>query len=87
MYYSLGQQQASDATLKKLIASHGNESAYQIAEIYAYRGEMDKALEWLERAYQQHDAGLSYVQSDALFKGLRQNPRYLQLLRQMQIPQ
>ena len=50
-------------------------------------GRLDKALEWLERAYQQHDAGLPYVQSDALFKGLHQNPRYLQLLRKMQIPQ
>jgi eukaryotic-like serine/threonine-protein kinase len=87
VYYFLGQQQASDATLKKLIASYGSQSAYQIAEVYAYRGELDKALEWLERAYQQHDAGLPYLQSDALFKGLHQNPRYLQLLRKMQLPQ
>ena len=86
-YHSLGQQQASDTALKKLIAGNGSGSAYQVAEVYAYRGELDKALEWLERAYQQHDAGLPYVQSDALFKGLHQNPRYLQLLRKMQIPQ
>ena len=75
-YHSLGHQQASDAALKKLIAGNGSGSAYQVAEAYAYRGEADKALEWLERAYQQHDAGLPYVQSDALFKGLHQNPRY-----------
>jgi eukaryotic-like serine/threonine-protein kinase len=86
-YHSLGHQQASDAALKKLIAGNGSGSAYQVAEAYAYRGEADKALEWLERAYQQHDAGLPYLQSDALFKGLHQNPRYLQLLRKMQIPQ
>jgi len=86
-YYTLGHQQASDAALKKLIATNGSGSAYQVAQVYGYRGEPDKALEWLERAYQQHDAGLPYVQSDALFKGLRQNPRYLQLLRKMQIPQ
>ena len=86
VYYSLGNQPASDAALKKLIASQGNESAYQIAEIYAYRGELDKALEWLERAYQQHDSGLPYLESDGLFKGLHQNPRYLQLLKKMQVP-
>jgi hypothetical protein len=26
-------------------------SAYQLAQIYAYRGEIDNALEWLERSY------------------------------------
>jgi adenylate cyclase len=72
--------------LKELIAGHGNDGAYQIAEVYAYRGETDKALEWLNRAYQQHDAGLTGLKSDGLFKSLHQNPRYIQLLGKMQLP-
>jgi serine/threonine protein kinase len=85
-YHSLGHQQASEAALKELIASHGNDGAYQIAQVYAYRGEVDKALEWLNRAYEQRDSGLMGLKSDGLFKGLRQNPRYIQLLEKMQLP-
>jgi eukaryotic-like serine/threonine-protein kinase len=85
--HSLGRQPAADAALKALIANHGSESAYQIAQVYAYRGEMDKALDWLNRAYQQHDSGLPYLKSDGLFKSLHQNPRYIQLLEKMQLPQ
>ena len=85
-YHSLGRHQASDAALRELIATHGSEAAYQIAEVYAYRGETDKALEWLERAYQQHDSGVAHLKADHLFNSLHQNPRYLQLLKKMRLP-
>lgn len=85
-YHTLGRHQASDAALRKLIASHGSDGAYQVAEVYAYRGEDDIALDWLERAYQQHDSGVTYVKADNLFNHLRQNPRYLRLLEKMQLP-
>ena len=86
VYQALGRRQASDAALKELIAKHGDGAAYQVAEVYAYRGEADKAMDWLERAYQQHDSGLPSLKSDGLFKSLRQNPRYIQLLEKMQLP-
>jgi eukaryotic-like serine/threonine-protein kinase len=85
-YHSLGRHQASDAALQELITRHANESAYQIAEVYAYRGEADKALDWLDRAYQQHDTGIPFLKSDGLFKGLHQNPRYIELLKKMGLP-
>jgi TolB-like protein len=85
-YHSLGRHQPSEAALRELIARHGNDAAYQVAEVYASRGETDKALEWLNRAYQQHDSGLTGLKSDRMFKGLRQNPGYIQLLRKMQLP-
>jgi serine/threonine protein kinase/predicted Zn-dependent protease len=85
-YYSLGRHQASDTALKELIAKHPNEAAFQIAEVYAYRGEVDKALDWLDRAYEQHDSGLIELKIDPLLNAVRQNPRYLQLLEKMQLP-
>ena len=45
-----------------------------------------KRLEWLDRAYQQHDSGLPSLKTDGLFKGLRQNPRYIELLKKMALP-
>ena len=86
-YHSLGRQQASEAALRELIAKHGNDAAYQIAEVYASRGETDKALEWLNRAHQQHDSGLIGLKSDPMLKSLRQNPGYIQLLKTMKLAQ
>lgn len=52
---------------------------------YAYRGEIDKAFAWMDRAYQQRDRGLLVVKSDCLIKNLRQDPRYTELLKKMHL--
>ena len=82
-YHALGRAGESDAALKKLIATG---AAYQIAEVYGYRGESDKAYEWLERAYDQHDGGLLSLKIDPLLTSLRPDPRYAELLRKMSLP-
>ena len=86
VYHALGQSRASDAALKQLIASSSDVAAYQVAEVYAYRGDADKALDWLERAYEQHDSGLVDLKIDSSFKDLRQSPRYVNLLEKMHLP-
>ena len=48
----------ADAALARLIERFAGTAAYQIAAIYAYRGEKDQAFEWLERARRQGDGGL-----------------------------
>src|ERR1700731_886329 len=40
----------SDAALAELIAKDSETAAFQIADAYAYRGDKDRAFEWLERA-------------------------------------
>ena len=42
--------------------------AYQIAAVYAFRGEADRAFEWLDRAYVQRDGGLTEMKGDPLLK-------------------
>ena len=86
-YYSLGRRQESDAALRELIAAHANDSAFQIAEVYAYRGEVDKAIQWLDRAYEQHDSGLIGLKLDPLLKSLHQHPRYIEILKKMRLQQ
>ena len=85
-YHSLGRQQASEAALRELIARYGGGAAYEVAGVYAYRGEVDKALEWLDRAYQQHDSGLTYLKSDGLVLGPAPEPAYIELLKKMALP-
>jgi TolB-like protein/DNA-binding winged helix-turn-helix (wHTH) protein/Flp pilus assembly protein TadD len=85
-YYALGRREESDKALKRLIVTHQNDCAYQIAEVYAYRGEVDKAFEWLDRAYQQRDPGAPELKTSPLMKGLRQDARYAELLKKMRLP-
>jgi TolB-like protein/DNA-binding winged helix-turn-helix (wHTH) protein/Flp pilus assembly protein TadD len=85
VYQALGRRQDSEAALSKLITTHQIDCAYQIAEAYAYRGEIDKAFEWLNRAYRQRDPGLPEIKTSPLLKNLRQDPRYNKLLKQIHL--
>jgi TolB-like protein/DNA-binding winged helix-turn-helix (wHTH) protein/Tfp pilus assembly protein PilF len=85
-YYAQGRSEDSDKALKQLIATHQNDSAFQIGEIYAYRGEVDKAFEWLERAYRQHDPGTPEMKTSPLMKSLLPDPRCAELLKKMRLP-
>jgi len=86
VYHALGREPDSNASLAELIAKHDTDSAYQIAQVYAYRGESDKSLEWLERAYKQRDSGLPDIKIDPLFKNMRRDARYIELLKKMHLP-
>ncbi len=86
VYHALGREQDSNAVLVELIAKHHTDSAFQIAQEYAFRGESDKSFEWLERAYQQRDPGLTTIKTDPLLKTLRHDPRFLLLLTRMRLP-
>jgi hypothetical protein len=59
--------------------------AYQVADVYAWRGEKDKAFEWLERAYQQRDSGLNGIAWDPLLSSLKGDSRYGSLLTKLQL--
>ena len=85
-YYALGRREESDGALKQLIATYQNDCAFQIAEVYAYRGETDIAFEWLDRAYRQRDAGAPELKTDPLVRSLRQDRRYTELLKKMRLP-
>ena len=69
-----------------MVKNYTDTAAYQIAEVYAYRGEVDRAFEWLERAYAQRDSGLSQIKGDPHFKRLERDPRYAALLEKMHLP-
>jgi len=82
---ALGRRQEANALLARITANSAREAAYQIAEVYAYRGEMGPAFQWLERAWSQRDMGLPGFQNDPLLKGLRGDPRYAAFLKNMQL--
>lgn len=64
-------------------------SRNQVAQIYALRGDKDRAFAWLQRAYVQHDGGFVAVlpnncsiKCDALLRNLSADPRYTVLLKE-----
>ena len=79
-------REAADAALADLIANFRNQLAYQIAEIYAVRGETDKAFEWLQISLDNHDTGLLSFLIDLLIRSLRGDPRYKSMLEKIGLP-
>ena len=86
--YQLGHQAEAQRPLDEMLASPWARSngSYQIAQVYAWRGEVDRAFEWLESAYQHHDAGLAYLKYDPLLRKVRSDARYAALLKKMNLP-
>ncbi len=84
--YVRGDRAAADAALADLIANGRDNLAYQIAEVYAVRGEKDKAFEWLQISFDNHDAGTLTLLVDPLLRGLRDDPRYHKLLEKLGLP-
>jgi serine/threonine protein kinase/tetratricopeptide (TPR) repeat protein len=83
--HASGHEKQSQAALKELIAKNAGDMAYQVAAVYAWRGEKDKAFEWLERAYQQRDSGLNGIAWDPLLSNLKGDSRYNALLAKLEL--
>jgi eukaryotic-like serine/threonine-protein kinase len=58
-------------------------SPTNIAVVYAGLGENDQAMEWLEKALAEHNAGLMMLKVHPVFDPLRSDPRYQDLLRRI----
>lgn len=85
-HYVRGEQQEADATLAELVAKYRDRLAYQIAEAYALRGEKDKAFEWLQISFDNHDGGTLSLLVDPFLRGLQDDPRYKNLLTKLGLP-
>jgi TolB-like protein/cytochrome c-type biogenesis protein CcmH/NrfG len=84
--YVVGDRQAADAALADLVAKAREGFAYQIAEVYAVRGEKDKAFEWLQIAFDDRDAGMLSLLADPLMRSLHDDPRYKSFLAKLGLP-
>src|SRR6185437_7049192 len=79
-YYALRRKADSDAALAALIAKWEKDAPNNIAYVYAYRGEADKAFEWLDKAVEYGDPGLGEVVTENLFAKIHADPRWLAFL-------
>jgi adenylate cyclase len=59
---------------------------YFLAGIHIGLGENDRAMEYLEKSYEEHSHWLIYLHIDPSMDGLRDDPRFLDLLRRVDLP-
>lgn len=78
--HALGDSAGADAVFAQLAERYGEEWAYYIAGVQAYRGDADQAFGWLARSAEGGRQGLSGIASNPLFAGLRDDPRWIPFL-------
>jgi TolB-like protein/cytochrome c-type biogenesis protein CcmH/NrfG len=86
-YWSLGKKSDADLALDKLRRKVGASDPTAIADIYAYRGELDTAISWLERGYRQRDPTMDVIKLRLTYAPLRGEPGYKALLAKMKLPE
>lgn len=87
MAYQIGPDRvAADAALKTLIDTQGDESAFQVAEVYALRNEAGKTFEWLEHAWTTRDPGITGLLIDPWIARYRADPRFAAFCRKVGLP-
>jgi adenylate cyclase len=84
---AVNRKSEADDALMTLITRFGDTEAYFVAMNYAFRGEKDRALEWLERAHDEKATELAQLVGERLFDNLASDPRYKAFLRKMNLPE
>ncbi len=76
---------AADAALQKLIDENAVSGPFQIATVYGLRKEPDKMFDWLERAYTEHDPGLTQLLGTPFILNYRDDPRFAALCQKLKV--
>ncbi len=69
--------------LPLIIKDHSRTSPYGVACAYAVLGDKEAAFAWLRKAADQQQADLVSLKIDPAFEGLRDDPRYAELLKRV----
>ncbi|HEY2683107.1 MAG TPA: TIR domain-containing protein [Steroidobacteraceae bacterium] len=79
-YDALGRKQEADAALASMEKAGADSNAYLIALVYASRNDLNRAFQWLDRAYLDHNPTLTTVKVDPLLRNVQSDPRFKALL-------
>ena len=81
-----GDRAAADAALNALIDGHSNDMSFQIATVYAFRGDADQTFAWLDRAYEARDPGVMAMNDNPFIRELRAEPRFAAFCKKVGLP-
>ena len=85
--HALGRGERSQGIFAELIEKHPRRASYVIAKAYGRCGNAALAFEWLNRAFTAQVKLLTDLKSEPAFRAFHDDPRYLALLRKMNLPQ
>ncbi len=74
--FRAGRRAEADQALAELKADYAVDCAFQIAAVHAGRGETDAAFEWIDRGYEDRDAGMPLILAEPTFRSLHGDPRW-----------
>lgn len=77
----------AEAELTAMQSLLADSASYQYAEIYTQWGDFPRALQWLEKAYQLPDPGISSIRIDEFMDPLRKDPHFQEIERKVNLPQ
>jgi len=83
--YQEGMKRAADTLSSRAQRSHV--AGVRIARVYAHAGEADKAIFWLQRAYEANETPLAHLRVAWDWDELRADPRFQDLVHRMNFPQ
>jgi hypothetical protein len=86
VYSAMGRKADSDAALSAM-ERNGTYFPSDFARVHAFRGDIDRAMSYLEKAYETRDLDLWYIKDEPLLKNLEGDPRYKAFLRKMNLPE
>jgi serine/threonine protein kinase/tetratricopeptide (TPR) repeat protein len=83
----VGRTEQAREVLRQLdgLSSQRYVSPYHMAYVYTGLGEHDRAMDWLERAYEERAGGVFGIKGSFLFTTLRSHPRFKALLGKMNL--
>ncbi len=74
--YMMGKETEAQTLINELLETSADDVPGAMATVYAWRGEGDSAFEWLEKAYEQHDARPDSFLGNLFWRKLTGDPRY-----------
>ena len=88
VYAATGKRAEAVAVIKELENKYARKEALgqHVAAVYVGLGEKDKAFEWLEKDFQVRNGKLPEIRWNIRFEPLRDDPRFKDLLKRMNLP-
>ena len=80
IHHAAGERERSDESLQAVLEKFAEGNAFQIAEIYSMRGEMDEAFEWLGKAIDARDPGVTHIKVNPRFRPMQADGRWPQII-------
>ena len=80
IFHVEGNTEKSDECMRTILERFAEGNAFQIAEVYSMRGELDQAFAWLTKAIEARDPGVTHIKVNPRFRPMQADERWPQIV-------